>query len=58
VTTQDVSERVNDVDGVVRQAKAVLAVALQAYIAISIDGRVKGWTRPPREFSVTPLRSL
>jgi PAS domain S-box-containing protein len=41
--TQDVSEKVNDVDGVVRQAQAVLAVALQAYIAISTDGRVRGW---------------
>ncbi|WP_433788577.1 ATP-binding protein [Actinoplanes sp. CA-252034] len=32
-----------DVDGVVGQAQAVLAVALQAYIAIDIDGRVQGW---------------
>jgi PAS domain S-box-containing protein len=43
VMTQDVFERVNDVAGVVPQAQAVLAVALQAYIAIDIDGRVKGW---------------
>jgi PAS domain S-box-containing protein len=41
--TQDVSERVDDVDGVVRQAQAVLAVALQAYVAIDTEGRVMGW---------------
>ncbi|MGX6604286.1 PAS domain-containing protein, partial [Micromonosporaceae bacterium Da 78-11] len=41
--TQNVSERVNDVNGVVRQAQAVLAVALQAYVAVNTDGRVTGW---------------
>jgi PAS domain S-box-containing protein len=53
--TQDVSERVNDVDGVVRQAQAVLAVALQAYVAISVNGQVRGWNpAAERIFGYTP----
>ncbi|WP_433728203.1 ATP-binding protein [Actinoplanes sp. CA-051413] len=56
--TQDLSEKVNDVDGVVRQAQAVLAVALQAYIAIGIDGRVKGWNpAAERIFGYTPAEA-
>ncbi|WP_433790838.1 ATP-binding protein [Actinoplanes sp. CA-252034] len=42
--TQALSERVDDVDGVVRLAETVLAVSVQAYIATSADGRVKGWS--------------
>jgi PAS domain S-box-containing protein len=38
-----VSERVNAVDVEVRQAQAGLAVAVQAYIATSAAGKVKGW---------------
>ncbi|MEV4283564.1 PAS domain S-box protein [Actinoplanes xinjiangensis] len=41
--TQDALETVNDVDGMMGTAQSVLAVALQAYIAIDTDGRVKGW---------------
>ena len=49
---------VHDVDGVVRQAQAVLAVALQAYIAIGTDGRVKGWNpAAERIFGYTPAQA-
>jgi PAS domain S-box-containing protein len=41
---QDMLETLNDNDGILGQAQAVLAVvALQAYIAIGTDGRVRGW---------------
>jgi PAS domain S-box-containing protein len=40
---QDMLERVDEIDGAMGQAQAVLAVALQAYMAIDTDGRVRGW---------------
>jgi PAS domain S-box-containing protein len=56
--TQDVSERINDVGGVVPQAQAVLAGALQAYIAIGTDGRVRGWNpAAERVFGYTPAQA-
>ncbi|MGX6604615.1 ATP-binding protein [Micromonosporaceae bacterium Da 78-11] len=56
--TQSMSERVNDVDGVVRQAQAVLAVTRQAYIAVSTVGRVRGWNpAAERIFGYTPAQT-
>jgi PAS domain S-box-containing protein len=58
VMTHDVSERVNEAAGVVSQAQAVLAVALQAYIAIDTDGRVKGWNpAAERIFGYSPAQA-
>ncbi|MEV6636381.1 ATP-binding protein [Actinoplanes sp. NPDC051470] len=52
------SERVDDVDGVVRQAQAVLAVTLQAYVAIDTEGRVLGWNpAAERIFGFTPAQA-
>ncbi|HYN94293.1 MAG TPA: ATP-binding protein [Pilimelia sp.] len=51
-------DRISDVDGVAHQAQAVLAVALQAYIAISTDGRVRGWNpAAERIFGYTPAQA-
>jgi two-component system, OmpR family, phosphate regulon sensor histidine kinase PhoR len=56
--TQAVSDRVNDVYGGVGQAQAVLAVALQAYIAINTDGQVRGWNpAAERTFGYTPAQA-
>ncbi|MCW2143513.1 histidine kinase dimerization/phospho-acceptor domain-containing protein, partial [Actinoplanes cyaneus] len=56
--THDASEKVNETAGVVGQAQAVLAVALQAYIAIDTDGRVKGWNpAAERIFGYTPAQA-
>jgi PAS domain S-box-containing protein len=56
--TRNGFEKVDDVDGVVRQAQAVLAVALQAYMAIDTDGRVMGWNpAAERLFGYTPAQA-
>ncbi|GIM92790.1 sensor histidine kinase [Paractinoplanes toevensis] len=41
--TQAVSESANDLDGVVPPVQTGLVVSVQAYIATSVDGWVKGW---------------
>jgi PAS domain S-box-containing protein len=56
--TQDVSDRIHQLDGVAHRAQAVLAAALQAYIAIGADGRVVGWNPAAgRIFGYSPAQA-